>query len=118
MAAINEMGKGPYSSEVLEDLQQHMPTPLLLVVSDKSLIKLDADLQEEMEVLSEDSRVQWVTPLLKNSSFAWMDMNSDIYLTDMKTNFTQRVGIILQFDFLLFPCDVQSQYLHSTKCKL
>ncbi|XP_071513555.1 proto-oncogene tyrosine-protein kinase ROS isoform X2 [Panulirus ornatus] len=106
VAAVNEMGKGPYSSEVLEDLQQHMPTPLLLVVSDKSLIKLDADLQEEIEILNEDSRVQWVTPLLKNSSFAWMDMNSDIYLTDMKTNFTQRllrldgVGVGLAVDWI------------------
>ncbi|KAK8754621.1 hypothetical protein OTU49_016899, partial [Cherax quadricarinatus] len=91
VAAINEMGKGPYSSGVTESLQQHKPTPSLLVVSDKSLIKLDADLQEEVEVLSENSRVQWATPLLKNSSFAWMDMNSDIYLTDMKTNFTERL---------------------------
>lgn len=85
------MGKGPYSFGVTESLQQHKPTPSLLVVSDKSLIKLDADLQEEVEVLSENSRVQWATPLLKNSSFAWMDMNSDIYLTDMKTNSTERV---------------------------
>ena len=85
------MGKGPYSSEVTEAVQKHMPTPSLLVLSSETLIKLDADLQEESELLSENSRVQWVTPLLKNSSFAWMDMNSDVYLTDLKTNYTKRV---------------------------
>ncbi|XP_045603691.1 proto-oncogene tyrosine-protein kinase ROS isoform X2 [Procambarus clarkii] len=91
VAAVTEMGKGSYSHEVTGSLQQHVPTPSLLVVSDRSLIKLDADLQEEAEVLSENSRVQWATPLLKNSSFAWMDVNSDIYLTDMKTNFTEKL---------------------------
>ncbi|XP_042220290.1 proto-oncogene tyrosine-protein kinase ROS-like isoform X2 [Homarus americanus] len=91
VAAINEMGKGPYSSEVTESIQQHIPIPSLLVLNDKSLVKLDADLHEAVEVLTENSRVQWATPLLKNFSFVWMDMNSDIYLTDMKTNKTERL---------------------------
>ncbi|KAK7028897.1 hypothetical protein SK128_007908 [Halocaridina rubra] len=91
VAAISEVGKGPYSSEVMEAVQKHTPTPSLLIVSSETLIKLDADLQEESELLSESSRVQWVIPLLKNSSFAWMDMNSDVYLTDLKTNYTERL---------------------------
>ncbi|ROT69853.1 putative proto-oncogene tyrosine-protein kinase ROS [Penaeus vannamei] len=91
VAAVNEIGKGPYSSEVTGGLQQHMPTPSLIVVAGEALMKLDADLQEEREILSENSRVQWVSALLSNSSFAWMDMNSDVYITHMTTNYTERL---------------------------
>lgn len=94
VAAVNEIGKGPYSSEVTGGLQQHMPTPSLIVVAGEALMKLDADLQEEREILSENSRVQWVSALLSNSSFAWMDMNSDVYITHMTTNYTERVSSI------------------------
>ncbi|XP_042860873.1 proto-oncogene tyrosine-protein kinase ROS-like [Penaeus japonicus] len=91
VAAVNEIGKGPYSSEVTEGLQQHIPTPSLIVVAGEALMKLDADLQEEREILSENSRVQWVSALLSNSSFAWMDMNSDVYITHLTTNYTERL---------------------------
>ncbi|XP_066980698.1 proto-oncogene tyrosine-protein kinase ROS isoform X4 [Macrobrachium rosenbergii] len=91
VAAISEVGKGPYSSEVTEAVQKHTPTPSLLVLSTETLTKLDADLQEESELLSESSRVRWVTPLLKTSSFVWMDVNSDVFLTNLRTNFTKRL---------------------------
>lgn len=91
VAALNKIGKGAYSPEVTENLQHHKPYPSLYIVREDSLYILDADLQQEVDVLGKKSRVQWVAPLLKNSSVVWMDLNSDIYMTYLKENSTDRV---------------------------
>lgn len=126
VAAVNTIGKGPFSNVIREQVSSHRPVPSLLVVQEAApIVKiLDADLNLAHPVVVDAPKIVWAAPLLSKilyneeseenitgyeehsspfSSLVWMDDNSDIYLLRAGSNGSERVWFLYtKVDFVFF----------------
>lgn len=117
VAAVNSIGKGPFSSVISEQVSSHRPVPSLLVVQETAPIVrlLDADLNLAHPLVVDAPKIVWAAPLLNKilyndksehnitgyeensspfSTLIWMDDNSDIYLLNAGSNGSERVWFL------------------------